>query len=264
MSHTNATPNYALPQFLTTDKPAWLTDINGAFSNIDTGINTAKTTADSAASTATTADTKATTAGTTATNADNKANGAIASLADAFSTSSTYSVGDVVIYNSLMYICTVAVTVPGAWTGSNNWARTTADDLIVKTAADMPMSPTDPTTVNAAISGIVESGSNSDGYYVKFADGTMICTKSLDLGLSANLWNTWGSAYESPFMNFGNWPAAFISKPVATLAVGGAGVWYYNYRDITATAAGQSRVCRPSPPSDMTITFEIIGIGRWK
>ena len=200
MSHTNATPNYALPQFLTTDKPAWLTDINGAFANIDTGINAAKTTADSAASTASTADGKATTAGTTATNADNKANGAIASMADTFSTSSTYNVGDVVMYNSLLYICTVAVTVPGAWTGSNNWARTTADDLIAKTALDLPMSPTDPTTVNAAISGIVESGSNSDGYYVKFADGTMICTKELTLGLSAALWNTWGSAYESPLM----------------------------------------------------------------
>ena len=35
MSHTNSTTNYALPQFLTTDKPAWLTDVNNAFSDID-------------------------------------------------------------------------------------------------------------------------------------------------------------------------------------------------------------------------------------
>lgn len=36
MSHTNSTANYNLPQFIGTDKPAWLTDVNGAMSAIDT------------------------------------------------------------------------------------------------------------------------------------------------------------------------------------------------------------------------------------
>ena len=48
MAHTNSTPNYNLPQFLGTDKPAWLTDINQAMSDIDTAIAAAKTVADSA------------------------------------------------------------------------------------------------------------------------------------------------------------------------------------------------------------------------
>lgn len=48
MAHTNSTPNYNLPQFLGTDKPAWLTDINNAMSVIDTAIAAAKTTADTA------------------------------------------------------------------------------------------------------------------------------------------------------------------------------------------------------------------------
>lgn len=38
MAHTNATPNYSLPQFVGTDKPAWLTDFNGAMSAIDTAM----------------------------------------------------------------------------------------------------------------------------------------------------------------------------------------------------------------------------------
>ena len=38
MSHSNSTTNYGLPQFINTDKPAWLTDINGAFADIDTDI----------------------------------------------------------------------------------------------------------------------------------------------------------------------------------------------------------------------------------
>ena len=48
MAHTNSTPNYNLPQFLGTDKPAWLTDINTAMSDIDTAIAAAKTVADTA------------------------------------------------------------------------------------------------------------------------------------------------------------------------------------------------------------------------
>ena len=140
MAHTNSTPNYGLPQFITSDKPAWLTDINAAFSAIDTGIDAAKDTADSAQSDATQALSDAASAGTTATSADGKASGAIASIATAFSTTSTYNVGDYVIYNNLLYVCTVAVTVPGAWTGITNWDRAILSDFmaaIPKTAADL-------------------------------------------------------------------------------------------------------------------------------
>ena len=55
MAHTNSTTNYNLPQFISTDKPAWLTDFNGAMSDIDTAIYTASTdaaTADGKADTA--------------------------------------------------------------------------------------------------------------------------------------------------------------------------------------------------------------------
>ena len=130
MGHTNSTANYGLPQFISTDKPAWLTDINGAFSDIDTAIDTAKDTADGAAQDASDALTAATSAGSTASGADTKADGALASIADTFSATDTYSVGDEVIYNSLLYTCTVAVTTPGAWTGATNWTRSTVEGLI--------------------------------------------------------------------------------------------------------------------------------------
>lgn len=55
MSYTNSTPNYNLPQFVGTDKPTWLNDVNGAFTSIDTQM---KANADSA----TTANTNASTA----------------------------------------------------------------------------------------------------------------------------------------------------------------------------------------------------------
>lgn len=38
MSHTNSTTNYNLPQFIGTDTPGWLTDVNGALADIDAAI----------------------------------------------------------------------------------------------------------------------------------------------------------------------------------------------------------------------------------
>lgn len=136
MSHTNSTTNYSLPQFITTDKPAWLTDVNNAYVAIDTGMNNAQTKADSAQNDATQALTDAGNAATAAAAADAKGAGAVASIADTFDPTTTYAVGDIVMYNSLLYICEVAVITPGPWTGITNWTRTTIEGIIdtVKTA----------------------------------------------------------------------------------------------------------------------------------
>lgn len=130
MSHTNSTTNYNLPQFLPTDKPFWLTDINGAFSTIDTAIDAAKDAADAAQTDATQALSDASSASTAAAAADGKGSGAVASLTDTFDPTSTYTVGSLVMYNNLMYYCTVAVTNPGPWTGTDNWRRNNVFDSL--------------------------------------------------------------------------------------------------------------------------------------
>lgn len=68
MAHTNSTTNYALPQFIGSDKPAWLTDVNNAYSAIDTAIKSA---ADAASGAAATASSAAATAGSAQTAAGN-------------------------------------------------------------------------------------------------------------------------------------------------------------------------------------------------
>lgn len=91
MGSTNKTPNYNLPQFINTDKPTWLGDMNEAFSSIDTGMKTnsnsadsaitqasqALTTANNAITEANQASSNATTAGETATSANTKATQAL-------------------------------------------------------------------------------------------------------------------------------------------------------------------------------------------
>lgn len=137
MAHTNETTYYDLPQFVTTDKPAWLVDFNGAMTSIDTAIHNAKSTADTAATDSAQALLDAAAAQSTADGAAAQGAGAVASIAPTFSATSTYSVGDYVIYNNLLYVCRVAITVPGAWTGSTNWNRATVDDM--NTAMDLRM-----------------------------------------------------------------------------------------------------------------------------
>ncbi len=55
MSYTNSTPNYGLPQWIAADKPKFLTDINNAYSIIDTQLKNANDTANTAADNATSA-----------------------------------------------------------------------------------------------------------------------------------------------------------------------------------------------------------------
>ena len=52
MSSTNKTEHYSLPQFIGSDIPTWLGDFNSAMMAIDSGINSAATSASGAATTA--------------------------------------------------------------------------------------------------------------------------------------------------------------------------------------------------------------------
>ena len=167
MGHTNATTNYSLPQFVSSDKPAWLTDINGAFSDLDTAVKAAKDAGDNAQSDATQALSDAGGAATTANTANTKASGAIASISEDFLDSATYDVGDLVMYNSLLYKCHTAVTTPGAWTGATNWSRTDVDSLIgaIPTdAAHLPIASNDPTNTKNYIDTNINTINGKIGY----------------------------------------------------------------------------------------------------
>lgn len=98
MAHTNSTTHYHYPQFIGTDKPGWLTDINNAFSGIDGDIYSAQTKADDVYTLASTAETKAdnaqTTANTAVTNAGT-ANTNIGTMANLETTEKSTLVGAV-------------------------------------------------------------------------------------------------------------------------------------------------------------------------
>ena len=73
MGHTNSTPNLQLPQFIGSDKPTWLSDVNGAMLAIDIAYGTIEADASSAVTAAAGA---VTVAGAAQTAADNAASAA--------------------------------------------------------------------------------------------------------------------------------------------------------------------------------------------
>lgn len=162
MGHTNSTTNYGLPQFLTSDKPAWLTDINNAFADIDSGLHTAQSDATTAGTNASQALLDASAASSAASAADAKGAGACASIEAAFDSTAVYAVGAKVMYNSLLYRCNVAVTTPGPWTGSANWERITVNSTIPVTAGNLPLGSdfTDPASTATAINTLSGKVSN--------------------------------------------------------------------------------------------------------
>lgn len=118
------------------------------------------------------------------------------------------------------------------------------------------------------INGIIESGSNENGSYIKYADGTMICYKTV-VG-TIDISTAWGNLYTSEALNLGLWPVSFISRPSIMIntqnqtgtqfMLGGSTVASVG----SASDAGSTSLIRPSTRTGVAYQLDVIGIGRWK
>lgn len=139
MASTNKTPNYDLPQFIATDKPTWLGDVNDAMSKIDAGMEANKSSGESTVGRVTaleatvsehtdqiaTVTETADTAGATATAAQNAASAASAlattanSAANAITNSLTFNPANVVKKDATDSSVTVSPTGDIVLSGGN-------------------------------------------------------------------------------------------------------------------------------------------------
>ena len=76
---------------------------------------------------------------------------AFLNMAEPFSESSTYAVGDIVLYGIKTYRCRVAVTTAGSWTGATNWDEYKLAELVLDNA------PTDGSNNPVKSDGIYDS-----------------------------------------------------------------------------------------------------------
>ena len=171
MSHTNSTTNYGLPEFLSSDKPAWMADINTAFATIDTQM---KANADSAS------------------NANTDIGTMGLNFAPGYSNASTYDVGNIVMYDKRLYICDIAVTVPEAF-DSAKWSYYRVSDVgeTANASADLlgntDISSVGDGTVTGAVSTLNSTLSNPTTSFTVIgttdANGVLVSTDDYSDGL---------------------------------------------------------------------------------
>lgn len=118
------------------------------------------------------------------------------------------------------------------------------------------------TNIDVEIGKIIESGSNSNGSYVKWSDGTMICRKYINYG-EKNISNSWGSTYESEELDIGNYPQAFIETPVISVMPLNTFFVEKNGTNVSKTGWGSFWATRPVS-AKMYIGVDCIAIGKWK
>ncbi len=110
---------------------------------------------------------------------------------------------------------------------------------------------------------VVESGSNSNGRWTKWMDGTMICYKHIDFG-SVVITTAWGSFYEtSSDYSCGNYPQAFVETPCISIMP--INTCFVEKRgNTTATSWGSFWACGPAQYESFSLVVDCIAIGRWK
>lgn len=113
-----------------------------------------------------------------------------------------------------------------------------------------------------AINSIVESGSNENGNWIKYADGTMICWKTYSF--TANFNTEWGSVYECPEQNFGATAQTFISVPTIFGNNGnGATATLEGISETTVNSFGKCVLFRPVS-GGANVKINLLAIGKWK
>lgn len=119
------------------------------------------------------------------------------------------------------------------------------------------------TDYDTAWSTIIESGSNDNGSWIKYSDGTMICYKSTG-EIDMNITTSWGSLYEGN-LSLGNFPAEFIETPTISVTPFGSGMLIEQGGfHASETSWGVLTCVRPNSVENVKARFHLIAIGKWK
>lgn len=110
---------------------------------------------------------------------------------------------------------------------------------------------------------VVESGTNSNGRWTKWMDGTMICYKHINFG-NVDIATAWGSFYETASdYNCGNYPQAFVETPCISIMPINT-FFVEKSKNTTSTSWGSFWACRPAKYESFSLVVDCIAIGRWK
>lgn len=113
--------------------------------------------------------------------------------------------------------------------------------------------------------GIIESGSNVNGKYIKYNDGTMICWNTFTKSQITTT-QAWGSLYWSDAITPPNFPVSFINVPTVTMTPTGStdSYWMINEGDVSTTKPMNFRFVRATSRTGGSCIMNYIAIGKWK
>lgn len=118
------------------------------------------------------------------------------------------------------------------------------------------------TNIDVEIGKIIESGSNSNGSYVKWSDGTMICRKKMNFGEKA-VSSPWGNLYESENLAIGNYAQPFVEIPdISIMPTDTFFIEYAGNHD--KISFGSFWAVRPVNSPNFKPSISCIAIGKWK
>ena len=121
--------------------------------------------------------------------------------------------------------------------------------------------------VDDSVNGIVESGSNNYGNWIKFKDGTMICTRTITVTIDCT--NSWGSLYYGENYDKFNFAQSFIEPPILNLQYNATGSLSFipiAYSEIVIDKDGFKKIeiARPTSATGVSVEVYFIAIGKWK
>lgn len=107
--------------------------------------------------------------------------------------------------------------------------------------------------------GVVDSGSNENGNYIKYADGTMICYGTIELASTS--FSSWGSIYGGNFTINQPFAQSFIANPILNITPVNIGAIYESSSN--ATMITKFSLMRPTNTTSAFYGI-YIAIGKWK
>ena len=223
-----------------------------------------------------------------------------------YDNTATYEEGDIVKYQGQLYICIEAIDTPEEW-DSTKWNATDVlssaggnevtigapEDVTGKTkifineeegtdaysevvnslAGNEIAKAPSVHAVNEGLSSIIESGENNNGTYIKYADGTLICTIRKEINVVIS--QAWGSLYIGENFVYDNtnvpiqftFPVAFVENPEVNYSISGGNSalvmpWINSTTPLTTT--DRLALVRGNSSTSQTYTINITAIGRWK
>ena len=107
-----------------------------------------------------------------------------------------------------------------------------------------------------------EKGSNSNGDWIKFNNGLMICI--MQKVIVVNLTEKWGnSGFYSTVVSIGKMPQSFASRPFVSINNNGVPFTTYSY-NVSLDDWGNVRILYPTALSNYNINIRAFAIGFWK